>query len=539
MSKEDNNPFRSGNTSALDLDQLEKHGEENWNPWNKQRNKKDNPWESKDWSGGAEDWPEEFQGSKGGGTAALDISEFQKEAPDFDDSTAGNAWGKSAKSSQGWGDFDDFFGGGGGTAALDLAGFDVEEDPGEGNLRLKRRAERNEDVRNAHTHSDQKGSLTYEGGQGDPHTESGRSSRAGGRNQTDHPRRQAKEFDIDDLEGEDDEDLMPHESTMAIDIAQIKSAQAPPRDGSGLRKAAGSLPDVDKPMERTEALDIESIRAQSIPVPEPADLFPEESTVAFSIPSPKSASTTDFPRPEAPVSSNKRERIASGGMASRTSMLDKSELEKYRFQEVASGGKFMIFVPGNAPVPFDLRPGVTNVGRERTNHLVLSDPYCSRKHLRIKKLSGKFQALDNGSDNGTLLNGQPMVANQDITLSHGDELCIGSTIMRMVIGTPSPSDQAPPRFQPRRTGSHPAMEPMTDHVMHSSAPNNTQGPYTQQVRAPAEGGGLSTTALVLLVTIILGIIALIAVALVYVFVFQDQSGAAYLLPTQTATLGWG
>lgn len=521
MSKpDDNNPFRSGNTAALDLDQLEKEGADNWNPWNKQRNQERSPWASDDWGGGKSDWPEEFGGSGGGGggggnggTAALDISDFDAEAFEKDQSSR-----RVNKDGNDWGDVEDFFGGGvgGGTAALDLSGFQSEEAQ-EDEVFQKKRAERTEDARDPHTHNDQRGRLTYEGGQGDPHKEDGQASRGSGRNRMGDAR--AKER-VDEGRMEalaDDGPLLPQERTMAIGLDEIRNQAPPPREGSGLRKAASDISEDE--LSRTEALDIEEIRkgiSRGVPMPEPADLFPEESTVAINMPELGSTPpTTDFPAP-----------TASNPAAFKTSMLDKAELEKHRLNEVASGAKLMILVPGNDPVPFDLRPGITNVGRERTNHLVLADPYCSRKHLRVKKYQGSFEARDIGSDNGTLLNGVAMRHNQDMVLGHGDELRIGSTTMRFILGRPGPEDYAPPRFDQSITASKPAIPRYTDQV------DAIAGPPTSRVQVPPtgqRGGGMSMATIVILVALVLGILALVAAVLVFV-VFSGTKESALLLP---------
>jgi hypothetical protein len=514
MGKQDNNPFRSGNTAAIDLDQVDKDAEDGWNPWNQRRNQEKNPWASDDWGGGGggKDWPDEFGGKGGakGGTAALDISEF--EGGEGEPPPASR---RANKKGNDWGDIEDFFGGGGGggggTAALDLGGFQGDDEESEPErVQRKKRAERTEDVRDPHTHNDQRGRLSYEGGQGDPTRERGETSRGKGRNQA--PTRRPKEaVEESALEGDEDESLMPHERTMAIGLDEIKGMQPPPPPGGGMRRASGSAP--RESMARTEALDVEALRQGARPVP--ADLFPDESTVGISL-SGGEAPTTDFARPD-----------EARGNPSRTSMLDKAELERYRLNEAASGAKLLIFVPGNAPVPFDLRPGITNVGRERTNHLVLSDPYCSRKHLRFKKMQATFEARDTGSDNGTLLNGAPMTPNQDVPLQLGDELRIGSTTMRFLRGEPRPEDYAPPRFERSVTSSRPAVPQYTDQVMDPGGRN------TGRIEAPmapaTQGGGVPAAAIVVVMALIIGIVLLAVVALVYFFYAKSGGGGAAAL----------
>jgi len=66
------------------------------------------------------------------------------------------------------------------------------------------------------------------------------------------------------------------------------------------------------------------------------------------------------------------------------------------------------------------------LGRHPDCEVVVADPMASRRHCRILQGSGgQYAVEDNGSANGTLLNGSPLLS--QMPLRHGDELTIGST----------------------------------------------------------------------------------------------------------------
>ena len=113
-------------------------------------------------------------------------------------------------------------------------------------------------------------------------------------------------------------------------------------------------------------------------------------------------------------------------------------------------GKLVIFVPETEPIMFELMPGITTVGRGMENHLVLGDPYASRKHLVITCKNGFFSFEDTGSDNGTVVNGQTCKA---APLKTGDVVEIGSVQMRFVQGPVLPQHQARPAPTPPSGGT--------------------------------------------------------------------------------------
>jgi serine phosphatase RsbU (regulator of sigma subunit) len=67
----------------------------------------------------------------------------------------------------------------------------------------------------------------------------------------------------------------------------------------------------------------------------------------------------------------------------------------------------------------------TSIGRSEDNDLALPDPFSSGHHAVISPANGGFCVRDNGSKNGTFLNGKKVQG--EIELKRGDEILVGST----------------------------------------------------------------------------------------------------------------
>ena len=117
----------------------------------------------------------------------------------------------------------------------------------------------------------------------------------------------------------------------------------------------------------------------------------------------------------------------------------------------------IIFAPeAPEPVQFELRRGVTTIGRGFDNNIVLSDVFASRKHSVVLKRGEHFEVQDAGSDNGTTINGHPV---SHARLRFGDHIEIGSTFLRFAPGAPSAQDltmSSPPQKPPHHLKTPPA-----------------------------------------------------------------------------------
>ncbi len=74
---------------------------------------------------------------------------------------------------------------------------------------------------------------------------------------------------------------------------------------------------------------------------------------------------------------------------------------------------------------FVLTGNKITIGRQPENSVFIPDPFCSSRHAVIDPRNGDCFVRDNGSKNGTFLNGQKITA--ETKLKKGDEILIGST----------------------------------------------------------------------------------------------------------------
>jgi hypothetical protein len=79
---------------------------------------------------------------------------------------------------------------------------------------------------------------------------------------------------------------------------------------------------------------------------------------------------------------------------------------------------------------FSLGSGITTIGRGDGSAVLLSDVSVSRRHAHLVREGGRFVLHDQGSGNGTRVNGKPV---QRRTLRHGDEIELGDVKLRFVL----------------------------------------------------------------------------------------------------------
>lgn len=70
-----------------------------------------------------------------------------------------------------------------------------------------------------------------------------------------------------------------------------------------------------------------------------------------------------------------------------------------------------------------------SIGRAAENDLVLEDKLVSRLHCRLVAVEGGAVVMDEGSSNGTWLNGEPLA--HPTFLTFNDELVIGPYVLRV------------------------------------------------------------------------------------------------------------
>jgi len=76
------------------------------------------------------------------------------------------------------------------------------------------------------------------------------------------------------------------------------------------------------------------------------------------------------------------------------------------------------------PSTLALDQDTVSIGRAADNTIVLTDPFCSSHHAFICRTPTGFTVRDNGSKNGTYLNGQRLTAPTELV--RGDEIAVGS-----------------------------------------------------------------------------------------------------------------
>ena len=96
---------------------------------------------------------------------------------------------------------------------------------------------------------------------------------------------------------------------------------------------------------------------------------------------------------------------------------------------------------------FALISPVTTIGRALENGICIPDVSMSRRHSRLERRGSAWLVLDEGSGNGTCVNGK---AARRRKLLHGDEIAMGDTAVRFVepFGVLVRADVTPPRRDP-------------------------------------------------------------------------------------------
>jgi pSer/pThr/pTyr-binding forkhead associated (FHA) protein len=97
--------------------------------------------------------------------------------------------------------------------------------------------------------------------------------------------------------------------------------------------------------------------------------------------------------------------------------------------DVSGGSARLIAVGGpHSGTEFALRPGATSIGREPDRDVALTgDPTTSRRHATLLQQNGQFVLRDEGSANGTFVNGGRVT---EQSIHPGDEIQIGGNRFR-------------------------------------------------------------------------------------------------------------
>ena len=102
--------------------------------------------------------------------------------------------------------------------------------------------------------------------------------------------------------------------------------------------------------------------------------------------------------------------------------------------------RLIILPKGQSVRQINIKGSTTTIGRQEGNSLVLNSERVSRLHAMIDWDGDHYSVADNGSLNGTFVNGKRV---QRQTLRNGDMLSIGDCEMRFLYDTrPLPEGQA-------------------------------------------------------------------------------------------------
>ncbi len=87
--------------------------------------------------------------------------------------------------------------------------------------------------------------------------------------------------------------------------------------------------------------------------------------------------------------------------------------------------KLFVYPKKGEEIVIPLKDDKISVGRSADNDIPILDPFCSGHHAFIAPKDDGYVVRDNGSKNGTFLNGKKVVS--EVELKKGDEVLIGST----------------------------------------------------------------------------------------------------------------
>lgn len=98
---------------------------------------------------------------------------------------------------------------------------------------------------------------------------------------------------------------------------------------------------------------------------------------------------------------------------------------------VVNKGVLLILSPNFFGTTYIVQAEYNTIGRSAECDFVLNDTLISKKHFTITYEDTKFYIEDNGSRNGTFLNGKQL--KKKTQLFYGDKISVGSTIIRFYL----------------------------------------------------------------------------------------------------------
>lgn len=174
-----------------------------------------------------------------------------------------------------------------------------------------------------------------------------------------------------------------------------------------------------------------------------------------------------------------------------------SEEDFKTLQEPPAAAYLVLLVGGRPSHAFPLR-GEIRLGRDKDNAVVVADQKVSRHHATLAPIDNTFILTDQGSANGTYLNGVQIA--QPTRLKHNDRLSLGDTTFLFTLGQP---DLTAP---PERPAPALAAPPAAAVPQPAASPSNT---FLSQINTPiwvmVGCMGLVIIALLVVLALLLGL----------------------------------
>jgi pSer/pThr/pTyr-binding forkhead associated (FHA) protein len=95
-------------------------------------------------------------------------------------------------------------------------------------------------------------------------------------------------------------------------------------------------------------------------------------------------------------------------------------------------GRYLALEDGDETVLIPLAEDLVRIGRSVSAHIALEDGAASRRHALIVNGPAGVELVDDGSLNGTFVNGVRVKRRR---LRHGDDILVGRTLMRYLDST--------------------------------------------------------------------------------------------------------
>ena len=178
----------------------------------------------------------------------------------------------------------------------------------------------------------------------------------------------------------------------------------------------------------------------------------------------------------------------------------------------------------NAGQTFPLDAPEMTIGREPSNEIVVTDPEVSRRHARLYLQGQNYVIEDNGSTNGTSVNGQRLVGpyilrpGEMVTLGENTHLLFEEMVIdpdATRVSVRPPVESMPPQ-QLKRTGplgsGQPPVQPAQPAPVYEPAPMDSgySGQIPSQPEEVKPRRRLSPIVIVLIIVVILGLCACLA-----------------------------